>query len=88
METKYSDKLLGFLWDKTSTFFCNFFVLLLRKKIDKQNKKDWKEHGDFPNTFRFIVDFTRLQNGGEFERSFREIYRPELQLKKEKDNNR
>ena len=67
METKYSDKLLGFLWDKTSTFFCNFFVLLLRKKIDKQNKKDWKEHGDFPNTFRFIVDFTRLQDGGEFD---------------------
>ena len=35
-----------------------------------------------------MVDFTRLQNGGEFERSFREIYHPELQLKKEKDNNR
>ena len=48
-------------------FFCNFFVLLLRKKMDKQNKKDWKEHGDFPNTFRFIVDFTRLQDGGEFD---------------------
>ena len=35
------------------------------------------------NVFRFIDDLIAINDGGEFERSFKEIYPPELELKRE-----
>ena len=37
----------------------------------------------FGNIFRFIDGLTALSDCGEFERSFHEIYTPELEIKKE-----
>ena len=41
----------------------------------------------FGNTFRFIDDLTAINDGGEFERCFLNIYPPELELKKENVGN-
>ena len=37
----------------------------------------------FGNTFRFIDDLAAINDGGEFERCFHDIYPQELELKKE-----
>ena len=37
----------------------------------------------FTNLFRFINDLVACSDGGEFERSYKDIYLPELELKKE-----
>ena len=34
---------------------------------------------------KFLDDFTVLNDGSEFERSFKKIYPPELELKKKND---
>ena len=39
------------------------------------------------NSFRFIDDLTVLNDGGEFERSFNEIYPPVLEHQKGNDIN-
>ena len=36
----------------------------------------------FGNIFRFIDDLTAVNNCGKFERSFHNIYPPELELKR------
>ena len=55
-------------------------------KIKKSGERRARK---FTNTFRFIddLDLTMLNNSGEFERSFREIYTPESKLKIESDIN-
>ena len=47
----------------------------------------WSRTRRFESTFRFIDNLTVLNDGGEFERKLREIYSPELELKKENDIN-
>ena len=37
----------------------------------------------FTNTFRFIDDLIAINDGGTFEKSYKDIYPPELELKKE-----
>ena len=65
-------------------FFANLFLYYFENKwIKKIKKTDIRRARRFANTFRFIDDLTALNDGGEFERSFREIYPPELELKKE-----
>ena len=49
-------------------------------------KKDLITARKFSNTFRFIDDLNAMNDGGEFERHFKEIYPPELELKKEHGN--
>ena len=57
-------------------FFANLFLFHYESKWIKKMKES-------ANMFRFIDDLTALNDGGEFERSFKEIYPPELVLKKE-----
>ena len=69
-------------------FFANLFLYYFENKwIKKTKKNDIRRARRFANTFRFIDDLTALNDGGEFERSFREIYPPELELKKENIDN-
>ena len=41
---------------------------------------------NFENVFRYIHDLLAINDNGEFERSYRNIYPPELALKKENVN--
>lgn len=69
--------------------FCRFCVSLLlvnvAKWIRKIKKTDIRRAKRFSNTFRFINDLKVLNDDGDFERSFRKIYSPELELQKESD---
>ena len=40
----------------------------------------------FGNVFRYIDDLLAINDNGEFEKNYAEIYPPELELKKENDN--
>lgn len=53
-----------------------------------KKKTDIRRARRFANNFRFIDGLRVLDYGGEFERGFREIYPPELKLKKENGINR
>ena len=65
-------------------FFANLFLYHYEDKwIRKLKKSDLIRARKFANTFRFIDDLTTLNDWGEFEQHFREIYPPELELKKE-----
>ena len=44
-------------------------------------KNDIRQARRFSKIFSFIDDLNALNNGGEFEQSFKEIYPPELILK-------
>ena len=69
-------------------FFANLFLYHFESKwIKKIKKTDIGRARRFANTFRFIDDLTALNDGGEFEKSFKEIYPPELELKKENVTN-
>ena len=57
------------------------------KWINKLKKSDTRR-ARFANIFRFVDDLKVFNDGGEFGKSFREIYPPELELKKENDSNR
>ena len=52
---------------------------------NKIKKTDIRRARRFVNTFKFCDDLTVLNDGGKFERSFREIYPATLELKKETD---
>ena len=65
-------------------FFANLFPFFYEVKWIKDTKKvDYGRARRFLNTFRFIDDLIAGNDHGEFERSFKEIYPPELSLKKE-----
>ena len=51
-----------------------------------KNKKICLER-KFKNTFRFIDDLIMVNDSGEFEKLFKEIYPPMLTLKKENLSN-
>ena len=65
-------------------FFANLFLFFYEVRWIKSTKKlDYARARRFLNTFRFIDDLIAANDYGEFERSFKEIYPPELTLKKE-----
>ena len=51
--------------------------------IRQLRKSDIKCATRFAHVFRFIDDLTAINDGEEFEKSCKEIYPPELELKKE-----
>ena len=67
-------------------FFANLFLFFYEVQWIKSTKKlDYGRARRFLNIFRFIDDLIAANDYGEFERSFREIYPPELSLKKENE---
>ena len=67
-------------------FFANLFLFFYEVQWVKQTKKsDYGRARRFLNTFRFIDDLISANDYGEFERSWRDIYPPELTLKKENE---
>ena len=65
-------------------FFANLFLFFFEVQWIKLIKKsDYGRARRFLSTFRFIDDLIAANDYGEFERSFKEIYPPELTLKKE-----
>jgi hypothetical protein len=67
-------------------FMANLFLYSYESSylevLKKQNKPKARRFG---NVFRFIDDLCAINDGGEFEKSYRDIYPPELELKKENE---
>ena len=65
-------------------FMANFFLYSYeRKYIQNLRKADVAKARLFRNTFRFIDDLLTINDNGEFEKCYRDIYPTELELKKE-----
>ena len=65
-------------------FLANLFLHYYENKWIRTNKKcDINKVRRFTNVFRFIDDLVAINDNGEFERCYSEIYPPELELKKE-----
>ena len=65
-------------------FMANLFLYYYEEKwIRKTKRKDLIMARKFGNVFRFIDDLAAINDSGEFEKIFREIYPPELELKRE-----
>ena len=70
-------------------FMANLFLYFYENKwLMQLKKKDLVSARKFGNTFRFIDDLCAINDGGLFEKHFREIYPPELELKKEHGDDR
>ena len=84
MEIQLSDKWLGYLcvliqlcsWQIFFYYFENKWILNLQKS-------NLHKASGFINRFCFINDVCAINVNGLFEKHFKEIYRAELQLKKE-----
>ena len=69
-------------------FFANLFLFFFESKwINECKKANYGKAKRFLNVFRYIDDLLTLNDDDEFERSFPDIYPPELVLKKENANN-
>jgi len=69
-------------------FFANLFLYYYESKwIRNLQRNDLSRARKFSSIFRFIDDLLTMNDDGEFARSFREIYPPELQLNKENERN-
>ena len=65
-------------------FMANLFLYYYESRWVKSLKKvSLQRARKYSNCFRFIDDLFIINDDGEFERSFREIYPPELDLNKE-----
>ena len=65
-------------------FFANLFLFYYECQWMKNLwKNDIGRGKKFANTFRFIDDLIVVNDNGEFERSWKEIYPEELVLEKE-----
>jgi len=65
-------------------FFANLFLYVYESKfISNLLKTDPDRARKFRHIFRFIDDLIALNDDGEFSKSFREIYPPEMELKRE-----
>ena len=65
-------------------FFANLFLYHYESKwLTELMKTDLQKARKFSNTFRFIDDLGAINDQGEFEIHFKEIYPPEMELKKE-----
>ena len=66
----------------------NLFLYYYESKYVKEVKKnDLFTARKFRHTFRFIDDLLAVNDDGEFERCFKNIYPPELEWKKEHAGN-
>ena len=67
-------------------FLANLFLYYYESEwLTKIMKTDLERARRFANTFRFIDDLLALNDSGEFEKSYPEIYPKDLLLKKEND---
>ena len=65
-------------------FFANLFLHHYQRQwLLNLKKKDLAKARKFGSTFRFIEDLCAFNDGGEFEKHYREIYPEEMQLGKE-----
>ena len=65
-------------------FMSNLFLYYYENKWVRSLKKvNLQRARKYSYTFRFIDDLFVINDDGEFERSFRDIYPPELELNKE-----
>ena len=65
-------------------FLANLFLHYYENKWIRTTKKhDMNKVRRFTNVFRFIDDLVAINDNGEFERCYSEIYPPELELGKE-----
>ena len=65
-------------------FMANLFLYFYENKYLKELKKiDTSKARRFGNVFRYIDDLCAINDGGQFENSYKDIYPPELELKKE-----
>ena len=65
-------------------FMANLFLYHYENEfVSKLRKTDIQRARRFGNVFRFIDDLNAINDGGEFERCYKDIYPPELELKKE-----
>ena len=65
-------------------FMANLFLYHFESKFLKELKKsDLQLARKFSNTFRFIDDLNAMNDNGLFEKYYKDIYPPELELKKE-----
>ena len=69
-------------------FMANLFLYHYESKFLLNLKKiDLPRARRFGNVFRYIDDLNAINDGGEFENCHKEIYPPELELKKENEGN-
>ena len=80
-----SARLLVFLWGLIQLlFFANLFINFYESKwMNKLKKNDLIKVRNLCNIFRFINNLNSINDGGEFESSYSNIYPKELQLCKE-----
>ena len=66
-------------------FFANLFSCCKESKWIEKNRRAGigRARNGFEKVFRFVDDLTALNDISEFERSFWEIYPPELEFKRE-----
>ena len=65
-------------------FFANLFLYHYESSwLNNLKKTELHKARKFSNTFRFIDDLCTINDGGEFEKVFQEIYPPEMELGKE-----
>ena len=69
-------------------FFANLFLYFYESKwLQSLKSNDHHIARKFGNVFRYIDDLLAINDGGEFERSYLDIYPAELELKKENESN-
>ena len=67
-----------------ASFFDNLFLYFYESKwMNELKKNDLIEARKLCNIFRFIDDLNSMNDGGEFERNYSNIYPEELELGKE-----
>ena len=67
-----------------SPFMANLFLFYYESKFLKElTKTDNRKARLFSSVFRYLDDLIAINDGGLFEQNYREIYPPELELKKE-----
>ena len=70
-------------------YFANLFLYFYESKwLKKIQRTDLRRARRFSNTFRFIDDLNAINDSGEFERSYLDIYPPELELGRENEDDR
>ena len=66
-----------------ASFMSNLFLFHYEEKWTRKTKrKDLTQAKKYSSMFRFLDDLASIDNGGEFERVYHEIYATELQLKR------
>ena len=87
VESRSFDKLLVYRRALTPLHsWQTYFYHYESKWLKELKKTNLLKARKFSNTFRFIDDLNAMNDGGLFEQHFKEIYPPELELKKEHGN--